>query len=40
MNKATPGEGLTHLGLGHWNHQSLHRRKSHVAAHTVWDLLV
>lgn len=28
MNKATPGEGLTHLGLGHWNRQSMHRRKA------------
>lgn len=28
MNKATPGEGLTHLGLGHWNRQRVHRKKT------------
>lgn len=28
MNKAIPGEGLAHLGFGHWNHQSMHRRKA------------
>lgn len=38
MNKATPGEGLTHLGLGHWNRQHMHRKKSHVAAHTYETL--
>lgn len=28
MNKAIPGEGLARLGLGHWNLQSMYRRKA------------
>jgi len=28
MNKATPGEGLSRLGLGHWNRQSMRRKKA------------